>query len=197
MNSESLLVKYRPDTFSGFVGQKSISDSFRMALDDNTAHSFLFAGPSGVGKTTLARIGVKYLDCTRANLIERDAAMFNSVDDMRELVDGLANRPIGKDAVKCIIMDECHALSRQAWQPALKAVEEPARWLYWFFCTTDVAKVPKTIQTRCTYFTLRPLSAVDLYDFIEDVVEKEGFDTPRTIIELISKCSDGSPRKAL
>lgn len=197
MSSESLITKHRPVKFTQMVGQKEVVASFRAALDDKASHAFLFTGPAGVGKTTLARLGAKYVGTSDANLTEVDAATYSGVDDMKSLTTTLSYRPLGKNGTKSLIIDECHAVSRQAWQSLLKMVEEPPSWVMWFFATTDIGKVPDSIKSRCSTYTLRPLRMAELFEYLLDIVEAERFDTPRQVIELCAKMADGSPRKAL
>lgn len=197
MSAESLINRWRPQSFDEVVGQRDVVKSFVRALDDRTAHAFLFVGPSGLGKTTLARLGAQYVRTSLANLIEVDAASYSGKDDMKSLTQMISYRPLGKDTIKSLIIDEAHEISRQAWQTLLKKVEEPPPWVMWFFCTTDASKVPPTIKSRCTVYTLKPLKVTALFDFLLDIVGAEKLDTPRPIIELCSKMADGSPRKAL
>src|SRR6266702_6685804 len=197
MSSESLINRYRPTKFSQVVGQDEVVKSFRIALEDKISHAFLFTGPSGIGKTTLSSLGAKFVGCVnKPNLIEVDAATYNGVDDFRGLTENLRSRPLG-GVSKALIIDECHSLSRQAWQSALKMVEEPPDWVYWFFCTTELAKVPDTIKSRCSSYILKPLRVTEIFDYLLYIVAEEKFDTPKTIVELCAKQSDGSPRKAL
>ena len=197
MSTDSLIVKYRPAKFSEVVGQKDVVASFRAALEDGTSHAFLFAGPAGVGKTTLARLGAKFLGTSRANLIEVDAATYSGVDDMRALTAPLAYRALGKDNTKSLIVDEAQAISRAGWQSLLKMVEEPPSWVTWFFCTTDPAKVPESIMSRCSVYNLKPLRPTELVDYLNDIVQAEGFNTDRQIVDLCAKKAEGSPRRAL
>jgi DNA polymerase-3 subunit gamma/tau len=196
MANESLIIKHRPSTWKEVIGQNDVVKSFRAALEDGMAHSFLFTGPSGCGKTTLARLGAKELGAKPSDIVEADAATYSGIDDVKALTETVGFRPLG-GKIKPFVLDEVHALSRQSWQTLLKKVEEPPEWVYWFFCTTEIAKVPDTIKTRCITYTLKPVSVNDLYDYLERVVEKEGLDTPDTILELCSKEAKGSPRQAL
>lgn len=197
MSAESLIVKHRPEKFSQVVGQDDVVKSYRSALDDNASHAFLFAGQPGLGKTTLARLGAKYVGTSTANLTEVDAATFSGVNDMRDLTATLSYRPLGKNSIKSLVIDECHALSKAGWQSLLKMVEEPPEWVRWFFSTTDISKVPDSIKSRCAVYTLKPLRVTELFEYLLEIAEAENFDTPRQIIDLCAKQANGSPRMAL
>ncbi|MDE2426266.1 MAG: AAA family ATPase [Elusimicrobia bacterium] len=197
MTADSLIIRHRPKKLKQVVGHDEVVSSFQTALDDRTSHGFLFTGPSGVGKTTFAYCGAKYVGAVPANTIDRDAASFSGKDDMSSLVALLKYKPLGRNGVKAVILDEVHRLSPQAWDSGLKILEQPPEWVYFFLCTTDIAKVPNAILTRCTKYSLKPVSTTVLFDYLLDIVEKEGFDTSRPIIELCVKRAEGSPRQAL
>lgn len=198
MSTDSLIIRHRPTKFSEVIGQKEIVTSFRAALDDGTSHAFLFTGQPGVGKTTLARLGAKYRGTTAANLTEVDAATYSGIDDMRALTASLGYRPLGgKNTTKSLIIDEAQAISRQAWQSLLKMIEEPPEWVLWLLCTTDPSKVPDSIKSRCSVYTLKPLRVTELFDYLLEIAEIEKFDTPRPVLELCAKMADGAPRSAL
>jgi len=200
MSSESLINRYRPARFKDVIGQEDIVRSYKRALDDHTSHAFLFTGPPGCGKTSLSRIGAAYVGSKGANLVEMDAASHSSVDAMRAVTEALMYRPLSldKNPTKSVIIDECHSLSGQAWQSLLKTLEEPPEWVYFFLCTTDIRKVPDTInKSRCSSYVLRPVAASLLVDYLEDIVKAEKFDTPRAVLELCARQAEGSPRRAL
>lgn len=195
-DSQSLYIKYRPRLFKEVIGHADIARSLQAALKKETNHTFLLTGPSGLGKTTFARLAAATLNAT---VQEIDAATFTGIDDMREITKTLAYRPLNAD-IKVIIVDECHALSKSAWQSLLKSLEEPPAWLYWFLCTTDMAKVPENIKTRCTAYSLKPLPVADIIELLEWVAGEEAVladELGGQILRLCAKEASGSPRQAL
>lgn len=192
-----LHVKYRPDTLKGLVGQAHATTSLRKLLKDNPPHAYLFLGPSGVGKTTTARIVAAAVGCTGHGVIELNAAQYNGVDEMRTIVEASRYRSLGESPNKFFIIDECHTLSKQAWQPLLKATEEPPEHLYWAFCTTESAKVPGTIRTRCHTYELKPVNTAELCELLMTVAEQEGLEVGNDVLQLCAKEAGGSPRQAL
>lgn len=195
MSSDSLINRYRPTKLGQVIGQDEVVASFRAALEDRTSHGFLFTGPSGTGKTTLAYIGARIVGAKPSDVMERDAAAYSGADAMRALVEGLKYRPLGK--IKVVLLEEVHRLSKQAWDSALLMLERPPEWVYWFLTTTEPDKVPDAIQTRCTRYALKPVRVTVLFDHLCEVAEAERFDTPRAILELCAKTAEGSPRRAL
>jgi DNA polymerase III gamma/tau subunit len=195
--SEALITKYRPTKFSEVIGQDIVVKSFEHVLKVDAAPAFLFSGPSGVGKTTLARLGAQALGCLpgSADLIEVDGATNTGIEAMRELMDGLIYRPLGDGAVKAVIVDEAQALSKQAITSLLKILEEPPSWVYWFLCTTEPTKIPKAIETRCLRYNLNPVHTSDLTDLLESTDEAKK--VPGEIIKLCAREAHGSPRQAL
>jgi DNA polymerase III gamma/tau subunit len=189
--------KYRPKTFAEVVGQAPVTSSLSKMIERRASQAFLFSGPSGTGKTTLARIAANKLGCTPTNIIEIAAAKFTGVEDMRQLQDGLQYRPFGKSTQKSFILDECHRLSRQAWDSLLKVVEEPPDHITWFLCTTEVNKVPDTIKTRCAAFTLKSVKDEYLGELLDRICEREKLDLPGDVGDLIIKQAQGSPRQML
>ena len=196
-----LLTKYRPTSFKGVVGQPSAVKSIRAAIKGKTGSSFLLTGPSGVGKTTIARIIANQFGCEGLNIIEIDAATHTGVDAMREIASVTKFKAFGKSPNRTIIIDECHQLSKPAWNSLLKNLEEPPEHIFWVLCTTEPAKVPNTIKTRCLSYDLKSVISDDIDDFLMGIAEKEGFDTDveenDKIIGLLVKESNGSPRQAL
>jgi DNA polymerase-3 subunit gamma/tau len=193
--SDALITKYRPREFKDVIGQDAVVKSLVGALEKRVADAFLFAGPSGTGKTTLARLAAAKLGCKPADLVEVDAASKTGIDDMRGVTADLMYMPIGEGAIKAIIIDECQALSKQAFQSLLKILEEPPPWVFWFLCTTEPTRVPKNIETRCLRYELKPVGSRELTLLLDGV--EEGAKLPGDIIELCAREAAGSPRQAL
>jgi DNA polymerase III gamma/tau subunit len=196
----SLHTKYRPDTFDAVLGQETVIRSLKRVVKDGRAHAFIFTGPSGTGKTTLARIlANEFAGNSRSmvNLDEIDGASKSGADDVRELVTRSLYRAIGGSPVKFIIIDEAHRLSAAAWTVFLKPVEEPPAHVYYAFCTTEVSKIPKAIITRCLRFDLKPVKEELILDLLVRVVDNEQFQIDDEIIEAIAENANGSPRQAL
>jgi DNA polymerase III subunit gamma/tau len=195
---EPLHIKHRPKDFDEVVGQGDVVKSLKKVLTEKVRpHTFLFVGDSGCGKTTLARIVTSKLNIDPSNIIEVDAATNNGIDVMRDLISPLRYQGFGDTPNKAIILDEAHALSKQAWTSLLKTVEEPPAHVFFFFCTTDSGKVPDNIATRCLRYTLRPCKYDDLMDLLDKVCEEEQYDTPERILSLVARSCNGSPRLAL
>lgn len=134
---------------------------------------------------------------TAANLDEVAAADHTGVDAMREVAQRALFRGLGATPVKAIILDEAHRLSGNAWDALLKPIEEPPAHVYWFLCTTEPAKIPKTIQTRCVRYDLKPVSEDVILELLCKVADEESLKTPDEVLEAIAEGAGGSPRQAL
>ena len=201
--SISLHTKYRPQAFGDVMGQDGVVASLQGALKKRSSQAFLMVGPSGTGKTTLARIAAGVVGSKGRDIMEIDGATYTGIDDMRSVTSGLMYRPFGEGAVKTIIVDECHMLSKNSWQSMLKALEEPPPWVFWFLCTTEPSRVPETIKTRCASYDLKPVPSAMLYELVAEIAAKEKiFPNKRAgkgegIMELCAKSALGSPRQAI
>lgn len=193
-----LHIKYRPAYLKQVLGQDDAVKSLsKIVGSKNPGHAYLFTGPAGTGKTTLARILAAQFRCDPNNILEVDAATNSGVDAMRDVMSALRYQGFGDQPNKAIIIDECHGLSKQAWSSMLKPVEEPPPHVYIFFCTTETGKVPEAIVTRCHNYLLKGLRYDDTMDLLEDVCDREGLKTPTSILETIARASAGSARQAL
>lgn len=198
--SNDLHNKYRPTKLNQVVGQDDVIRSIKNVLSKDTSHAFLFSGPSGVGKTTLARIIASKVKCEPINIVEIDAATFTGIDAMRDITSTLHFKAFGSKPNKIIIVDECHSLSKQAWQSILKAIEEPPPHIYWALCTTELGKVPDTIKTRCLHYALNLIHKDEIYNVLLTISEKEQIletSVGNNILELISNEAEGSMRQAI
>lgn len=195
--TETLHTKYRPNSFDEVVGHDAVVKALRSNLDKLRSQSFIFSGPPGCGKTTLARIMANYVGCDALNLVEVDAATFTGIDAMRTLTNTAAFTPLGKAKARVFIVDEAHRLSSQAWASLLKSIEEPNDGIYWAFCTTELSKVPKNIQSRCVKITVPKLGVSALKQIINTVCDSEDIDLDPDIQTLIINKADGSARELL
>lgn len=192
-----LATKYRPASFDQIIGQEKVIAALKQR---RSAKAYLFIGPSGVGKTTLARILANdFAGCkaTLANIIEVDAATNSGADAMRDVVVRAHNRAIGASPIKTIIVDEVQKLSSSAWSSLLKPIEEPPVHVSWILCTTDAGKIPETIKTRCVTFVLKPVDEVLIYELLNEISLKESIKAPEEVLEAIAENCGGSPRQAL
>lgn len=186
----------RPTTFAEVIGQDHVVKSLSRIIEERKHSSFIFEGPSGIGKTTLARICAAELGCTGFDLHELDAASNSGVDDMRALADKQNSFSMSGGA-RVFIIDECQRLSKNAWDALLKAVEEPPEGNYWFFCTTEISKVPRTIRTRCAEFKLKAVAVQPIMDLITKVRDEECLAVDDEVLSNIAGSAGGSPREAL
>ena len=189
--------KHRPINWDTVQGQKEPAGLLKKSIDEGTSQVFLIEGPSGVGKTTLARIAAKYAGATDIDITEVDAATYSGADETRKLQEVMSFRPIGGGDVRACIVDECHGLSQKAWDTLLKTIEEPGPAVLWFFCTTNAAKVPKTIKTRCTPIKLRPLTDRELEMICARVIKREKLEVDKSVLAVIVTEAYGCGRQVL
>ena len=217
-NSKVLALKYRPQTFNDLIGQEVVAETISNSIKLNkTPNAYLFTGIRGVGKTTIARIVAKALNCKNGNsdtckngcdncneitnsrnidVLEMDAASKTGVDDVRELIEFSRYGPTSSK-YKIFIIDEVHMLSKQAFNALLKTLEEPPEYLKFIFATTEIKKIPITVVSRCQRFDLSRIKTFELFQFIKKIKDKENGKVSDDALKLIVKISEGSVRDAL
>ena len=191
-------LKYRPDSLSKVIGNKAVIRSIKTLLStgEDAPHSWLLYGPSGIGKTTVARIIAKELGANDLGIIEKNGADSRKIDDIRELVPYL-NSPniVSKSLV--VILDECHQLTKEAQNALLKSLEEPPSNVYFILCTTDPKKIINTIRTRVKLFEFSQLTHMEMLFLLKSIRLEEGLEISDEGIELIISASKGSARLGL
>jgi len=218
-NSKVLALKYRPQTFDDLIGQEVVAETIKNAIKLNkTPNAYLFTGIRGIGKTTIARIVAKSLNClngpdklckddfcenceaisnsSHIDVLEMDAASKTGVDDVRDLIEFSRYGPTSAK-YKIFIIDEVHMLSKQAFNALLKTLEEPPEYLKFIFATTEIKKIPITVVSRCQRFDLSRIKSSELFEFIKKIKDKENGKASDDALKLIVKISEGSVRDAL
>jgi len=218
MSYKVLARKWRPGSFSDVVGQQHILQSLSHALDsDRLHHALLFTGTRGVGKTTIARILAKALNCEEGisstpcgkcasclavdegrfiDLIEVDAASKTKVDDTRELLDNVQYLPTS-GRYKVYLIDEVHMLSRSSFNALLKTLEEPPDHVKFLLATTDPQKLPVTVLSRCLQFNLKRLDPDQIKSQLVRILETENIEYDDEALDLLARSADGSMRDGL
>jgi DNA polymerase-3 subunit gamma/tau len=195
---DDLEVKHRPSNLDDVIGQDHITKPIIAAYKaKRMPHKYLFYGPTGVGKTTIARIVGTMTGCSNDDIIEIDASSNRGIDYMKKLISSLMYTSLGKTPTKMIIIDECQGLTGEAWNALLKMLEEPPKHVYIALCTTEFHKVPATIKGRCKKYALKEVSYKELCELIEQVADVEDINLPEDSVKLIARNASGCPREAL
>ena len=218
-NSKVLALKYRPQIPEDLIGQEVVIETIVNGIKSKkTPNAYLFTGIRGVGKTTIARIIAKALNCKNGidnlckekfcencstiinsnhiDVLEMDAASKTGVDDVRDLIEFSRYGPTSAK-YKIFIIDEVHMLSKQAFNALLKTLEEPPNYLKFIFATTEIKKIPVTVVSRCQRYDLSRIKSDQLFDFLKDIAKKEKGLISDEALKLIVKISEGSVRDSL
>lgn len=212
----ALYRKYRPQDFDQVVGQDAVVRTLKNAIaGGQVRHAYLFAGPRGTGKTSMARILAKALNCeqgptptpdntcnacvsitngTSMDVVEMDAASQRGIDDIRDIREKAMLQPAGR--YKVYILDEAHQLTDAAWQALLKLIEEPPPHLVFVFCTTELGKILETVRSRCQTFSFARPRLSEMVKKLRLIADGEGIDVPDAALSLIARSGRGAYRDA-
>jgi DNA polymerase-3 subunit gamma/tau len=197
MAHQSLYRIHRPATFAEVVGQEQVTRPLEEAAKSKKiGHAYLFAGSRGLGKTSVARIFAAAIGTRENDLHEIDAASNNSVEDIRALTEGVYTLPF-QSPYKVYILDEAHMLSKSAWNAFLKTLEEPPPHAVFILATTELEKVPETVQSRCQVFEFKKPTRAVLAKMTTAVAKKEGHELTSDAADLVALLAEGSYRDAL
>jgi DNA polymerase-3 subunit gamma/tau len=197
MAHQSLYRAYRPKSFKEVAGQPQVTGPLSEAASSGkVGHAYLFAGSRGLGKTSVARIFAKELGVSEKDLYEIDAASNNSVEDIRAITEGVYTLPF-ESKYKVYLLDEVHMLSKAAWNAFLKTLEEPPSHAIFILATTDLDKVPETVQSRCQVFEFKKPVIKALAQVVTDIAKQEGYTLTPDAAELVAMLGEGSYRDAL
>ncbi len=210
--------KYRPQSFHELIGQEHVRTTLENAIArQRIAHGYIFAGQRGTGKTTIARIVARCLNCVEGptatpcgkcssclevaqgnapDVIEIDAASNRGINEMRELRENVRYQP-ARDRYKVFIIDEAHQITSEAFNALLKTLEEPPEWAVFILCTTESHKIPTTIASRCQQFNFRSVEFADVVGRMEFICREEGIEAEPEALAVLAQCGEGSVRDSL
>src|SRR5436190_17342364 len=210
--------KYRPQSFGDVVNQEHVKTTLKNAIAQNRiAHGYIFSGQRGTGKTTVARILARCLNCVEGptaspcgecascreitaggtvDVIEIDAASNRGINEMRELRENVRYQP-ARDRYQIIIIDEAHQITNEAFNALLKTIEEPPPWAVFVLCTTESHKIPATIASRCQHFSFRSVDFEDLTARMAWICKEEGIDADPEALAILAAAGEGSVRDSL
>src|SRR6516165_786338 len=210
--------KYRPQTFSELIGQEHVRTTLENAINQRRiAHGYIFSGQRGTGKTTVARILARCLNCEKGptatpcgvcasckeiaagsgvDVIEIDAASNRGINEMRELRENVRYQP-ARDRYKIFIIDEAHQITSEAFNALLKTIEEPPPWVVFVLCTTEAHKIPATIASRCQHFSFRSVDFDDLTARMQWICDQEGIQVDADTLAVLAAAGEGSVRDSL
>src|SRR3954452_15768768 len=210
--------KYRPQSIADVICQEHVKTTLENAIAQRRiAHGYIFSGQRGTGKTTIARILARCLNCIQGptstpcgvcasckeiseggtvDVIEIDAASNRGINEMRELRENVRYQP-SRDRYKIFIIDEAHQITNEAFNALLKTIEEPPEWAVFILCTTESHKIPSTIASRCHHFSFRSVDSNDLIQRMREICAKEGVDADDEALAVIAQSGEGSVRDSL
>jgi DNA polymerase-3 subunit gamma/tau len=210
--------KYRPQSFGELIGQEHVKTTLENAIaQQRIAHGYIFAGQRGTGKTTVARILARCLNCEKGptatpcgvcascteiaagssvDVIEIDAASNRGINEMRELRENVRYRP-ARDRYKVFIVDEAHQITSEAFNALLKTLEEPPEWVVFLLCTTEAHKIPITIASRCQQFSFRSVDFAEIVGRMEFIAKQEGITADTEVLSVLAHAGEGSVRDSL
>jgi DNA polymerase-3 subunit gamma/tau len=210
--------KYRPQSFADVVNQEHVKNTLENAIAQNRiAHGYIFSGQRGTGKTTIARILARCLNCIQGptatpcgecasckeitaggtvDVIEIDAASNRGINEMRELRENVRYQP-ARDRYKIFIVDEAHQITNEAFNALLKTIEEPPPWAVFVLCTTEAHKIPATIASRCQHFSFRSVDFEDLTERMAWICQQEGIEADAEALAILAAAGEGSVRDSL
>ena len=194
-----LHIDHRPDCLEDFFGNKAIKDSLESIFSRKAdfPHAYLFHGPTGCGKTTLARIVAALLKCDESAVQEMNVANFRGIDTVRSIAENCVYKPMEGNA-RVYILDEIHRQTKDAKEGLLKLLEDPPSHVYFCLCTTNPEELPDTLRGRCHTYQVKALKSSEMMDLLKSILKKEKIeDYPESILKAIVRLSEGLPRNAL